>query len=82
MGNELKLSFENFQSISQGELVFHTGTNVIIGQSNSGKTATFRGLKACLPPLDAAQADGKRHCRGYLQISRRKRRPERMGSPM
>ena len=48
MGNELKLSFENFQSISQGELVFHTGTNVIIGQSNSGKTATFRGLKACL----------------------------------
>lgn len=48
MGNELKLSFENFQSISQGELIFHTGTNVIIGQSNSGKTATFRGLKACL----------------------------------
>jgi DNA repair ATPase RecN len=48
MGNELKLSFENFQSISHGELIFHAGTNVIIGQSNSGKTATFRGLKACL----------------------------------
>ena len=48
MGNELKLSLENFQSISKGELIFHTGTNVIIGQSNSGKTATFRGLKACL----------------------------------
>ena len=48
MGNELKLSLENFQSISHGELVFHTGTNVIIGQSNSGKTATFRALKACL----------------------------------
>lgn len=48
MGNELKLSLENFQSISKGELVFHTGTNVIIGQSNSGKTATFRALKACL----------------------------------
>ena len=48
MGNELKLSFENFQSISKGELIFHEGTNVIIGQSNSGKTATFRGLKACL----------------------------------
>lgn len=48
MGNELKLSLENFQSISHGELIFHTGTNVIIGQSNSGKTATFRALKACL----------------------------------
>lgn len=48
MGNELKLSLENFQSISSGELVFQVGTNVIIGQSNSGKTATFRALKACL----------------------------------
>ena len=48
MGNELKLSLENFQSISHGELVFHTGTTVIIGQSNSGKSATFRALKACL----------------------------------
>lgn len=48
MVNELKLSLENFQSISRGELIFHTGTNVIIGQSNSGKTATFRALKACL----------------------------------
>ena len=48
MGNELKLSLENFQSISSGELVFRAGTNVIVGQSNSGKTATFRALKACL----------------------------------
>ena len=48
MGNELKLSLENFQSISHGELVFHTGTTVIVGQSNSGKSATFRALKACL----------------------------------
>ena len=48
MVNELKLSLENFQSISQGELIFHTGTNAIVGQSNSGKTATFRALKACL----------------------------------
>lgn len=48
MGNELKLFLENFQSIASGELTFKTGTNVIIGQSNSGKTATFRALKACL----------------------------------
>lgn len=46
--NELKLLLDNFQSISSGELVFKTGLNFIIGQSNSGKTATFRALKACL----------------------------------
>ena len=46
--NELKLSLHNFQSISDGELVFNTGLNFIIGQSNSGKSATFRALKACL----------------------------------
>lgn len=46
--NELRLKLQNFQSISSGELLFSTGTNVIIGQSNSGKSATFRGLKACL----------------------------------
>lgn len=46
--NELKLSLHNFQSISDGELIFKTGLNFIIGQSNSGKSATFRALKACL----------------------------------
>lgn len=48
MSSELKLSLENFQSISKGELIFHKGLNFIIGQSNSGKSATFRALKACL----------------------------------
>ncbi len=46
--NELKLSLQNFQSIGEGELTFKTGLNFIIGQSNSGKSATFRALKACL----------------------------------
>lgn len=46
--NELKLSLHNFQSIAEGELTFQTGLNFIIGQSNSGKSATFRALKACL----------------------------------
>ena len=55
MGNELKLSLENFQSISKGELIFHTGTNVIIGQSNSGKSATFRALKTCLSNPSGSQ---------------------------
>lgn len=46
--NTLKLSLENFQAISNGILEFKTGLNFIIGQSNSGKTATFRALKDCL----------------------------------
>ena len=46
--NELKLSLQNFQSITEGELTFRTGLNFIVGQSNSGKSATFRALKACL----------------------------------
>ena len=46
--NRLVLSLHNFQSISEGELTFNTGLNFIIGQSNSGKSATFRALKACL----------------------------------
>lgn len=48
MTNILKLHLENFQSIASGELEFKTGLNFIIGQTNSGKTATFRALKACL----------------------------------
>lgn len=48
MTNKLRLTLKNFQSISSGELEFETGLNFIIGQSNSGKTATFRALKTCL----------------------------------
>lgn len=52
MKNKIKLGLINFQSISDGELEFETGLNFIVGQSNSGKSATFRALKACLsnPP--------------------------------
>lgn len=46
--NTLKLSLDNFQAISEGVLEFKTGLNFIIGQSNSGKTATFRAVKDCL----------------------------------
>ena len=53
--NNLKLSLQNFQSISEGELVFQVGLNVIIGQSNSGKSATFRALKACLANPSGSQ---------------------------
>ena len=53
--NKLKLSLTNFQSISNGELEFETGLNFIIGQSNSGKSATFRALKACLSNPSGSQ---------------------------
>ena len=58
--NELKLSLQNFQSISEGEMTFQTGLNFIIGQSNSGKSATFRALKACLLNPKGAQRYIKR----------------------
>lgn len=48
MTNKLRLILNNFQSISNGELEFESGLNFILGQSNSGKTATFRALKTCL----------------------------------
>ena len=53
--NNLKLSLQNFQSISEGELIFQAGLNVLIGQSNSGKSATFRALKACLANPSGSQ---------------------------
>ena len=53
--NELKLILHNFQSITDGELTFKTGLNFIIGQSNSGKSATFRALKACLANPSGSQ---------------------------
>lgn len=55
MTNKLKLSLINFQSISNGELEFETGLNFIVGQSNSGKSATFRALKACLSNPSGSQ---------------------------
>lgn len=47
MGN-LKLSIKNFQSIEDAQLEFVPGINILIGQSNSGKTAILRALNAVL----------------------------------
>ena len=55
MSNRLRLSLENFQSISEGTLEFKDGLNFIIGQSNSGKSATFRALKTCLLNIIGSQ---------------------------
>lgn len=40
-----RIKIENFQSHKKTELEFDKGVNVIIGQSDSGKTAVFRALK-------------------------------------
>jgi DNA repair exonuclease SbcCD ATPase subunit len=45
---EFKLSVKNFQSISNAELTFNPGITMIVGQSNSGKTALFRALDGLL----------------------------------
>ena len=64
--NNLRLQLENFQSITSGELEFVTGLNFIIGQSNSGKSATFRALKTCLYNPSGSQRFIKR---GYPKSS-------------
>lgn len=40
-----KLEIKNFQSHKETKLKFHPGVNVIIGRSDSGKTAILRALK-------------------------------------
>jgi len=39
------LEIQNFQSHASSELIFHPGVNVIIGSSDSGKTAIIRALR-------------------------------------
>jgi DNA repair protein SbcC/Rad50 len=40
-----KLDIQNFQSHKDSTLEFHSGVNVIIGNSDSGKTAVIRAIK-------------------------------------
>lgn len=68
--NEFKLSLQNFQSISEGELIFKTGLNFIVGQSNSGKSATFRAIKACLlNPKGSQRFIKKGHNKSVVTLS-------------
>lgn len=46
--NSLKVDLENFQSISKGSLEFVQGINIIVGQSNSGKSAILRAIKGAV----------------------------------
>ena len=45
---DLTISIKDFQIIKKATLVFSPGLNVIIGQSNNGKSSIFRALKTCL----------------------------------
>ena len=47
MGN-FSLKIEDFQSIGNAELEFTPGINLIVGQSNSGKTAILRAIDSVL----------------------------------
>ena len=53
--NNLKVTIENFQSISKGELEFTQGINIIVGQSNSGKSAILRALKGAVLNTSGSQ---------------------------
>lgn len=44
----LDITLDNFQSISSAELTFEQGINILVGQSNSGKSAILRAIKAVL----------------------------------
>ena len=60
MINNIKIN--NFQSHKDTELDFHTGMNVIIGQSDSGKTAILRALDLVIinkPSGSAFVSDGE-----------------------
>ena len=44
--DSFNINLENFQSISNAQLEFVTGINLIVGQSNSGKTAILRAINS------------------------------------
>lgn len=46
--NTFKLDLQNFQSIASAHLEFEEGINLIVGQGNSGKSATLRAIKAAI----------------------------------
>lgn len=53
--NSLKVSLENFQSISKANLEFIQGINIIVGQSNSGKSAILRAIKGAITNPNGSQ---------------------------
>ena len=48
MANRFDIDLSNFQSIGAAKLSFETGITLLVGQSNSGKSAILRAIKAVL----------------------------------
>lgn len=63
--NNLKVTIENFQSISKGELEFTQGINIIVGQSNSGKSAILRAIKGAVLNTSGSQKYIKNGTKGF-----------------
>ena len=84
--NNLKVTIENFQSISKGELEFTQGINIIVGQSNSGKSAILRAVKGAVLNTSGSQKYIKNGTKGFkvgieyqgnsIEWSRTSRSPE------
>lgn len=48
MGGTFSIDLSNFQSIGSSHMTFTPGITLLVGQSNSGKSATLRAIKALL----------------------------------
>jgi len=63
--NNLKVDLENFQSISNASLEFIQGINIIVGQSNSGKSAILRAIKGAIMNPSGSQKYIKNGTKGF-----------------
>lgn len=63
--NSLRVELENFQSISKASLEFVQGINLIVGQSNSGKSAIFRAIKGAVLNPSGSQKYIKNGTKGF-----------------
>ena len=67
-----KIILENFQSHKNTEMEFGPDLNVIVGPSDSGKSAIIRGLKWVMynePSGDFFIREGEKECRVTLELS-------------
>lgn len=63
--NTFRVDLENFQSISKASLEFIQGINIIVGQSNSGKSAILRAIKGAVLNPNGSQKYIKNDSKGF-----------------